>query len=132
MNDPRPQSTACVYPEFPQMGFSGEAGSITVVALEATARGDARRSADLMRLAEQIVLRPVAQLVPYARNSRTHSPAQISQIEASIKEFGFTNPVLVDSESGIIAGHARVMAAQHVRPEQVPNIEQGQTAEVGR
>ena len=54
---------------------------------------------------------PVAGLVPYARNSRTHSPEQISAIAASIREFGFTNPVLVDPEGGIVAGHGRVLAA---------------------
>jgi ParB-like chromosome segregation protein Spo0J len=76
-----------------------------------------------MHLAEQITLRPVAQLLPYARNSRTHSPEQIAQIAASIKEFGFTNPVLVDGDNGIIAGHARVMAAQLLGLEHVPTIE---------
>ena len=48
-------------------------------------------------------------LVPYARNSRTHSDAQVAQIAASIREFGFTNPVLIDKGGGIIAGHGRVM-----------------------
>ena len=51
-------------------------------------------------------------LVPYARNSRTHSDAQVAQIAASIREFGFTNPVLIDKDGGIIAGHGRVMAAR--------------------
>ena len=54
----------------------------------------------------------VADLIPYARNSRTHSDAQVAQIAASIREFGFTNPVLVDAYGGIIAGHGRVMAAR--------------------
>jgi filamentous hemagglutinin family protein len=49
-------------------------------------------------------------LIPYARNARTHSDEQVSQIAGSIKEFGFTNPVLIDSDNGIIAGHGRVMA----------------------
>ena len=49
-----------------------------------------------------------ADLVPYARNSRTHSPEQVAQIAGSIREFGFTNPVLIDAENGIIAGHGRV------------------------
>lgn len=53
----------------------------------------------------------IEKLVPYARNSRTHSDAQVAQIAASIKEFGFTNPVLIDGDGGIIAGHGRVMAA---------------------
>ena len=51
-------------------------------------------------------------LIPYARNSRTHSEAQVAQIAASIREFGFTNPVLIDGEGGIIAGHGRVLAAR--------------------
>lgn len=51
-------------------------------------------------------------LIPYVRNSRTHSDEQVTQIAASIKEFGFTNPVLIDGENGIIAGHGRVMAAK--------------------
>lgn len=62
----------------------------------------------------------VAALVPYAQNSRTHSNEQIDQISASIKEFGFTNPVLVDENGGIIAGHGRVMAAKSMGLKQVP------------
>jgi hypothetical protein len=70
-----------------------------------------------------IAYRPIDKLIPYARNSRTHSPEQVAQIAASIKEFGFTNPVLIDGDSGIIAGHGRVMAAQKLGLEQVPCIE---------
>ena len=54
----------------------------------------------------------VASLVPYARNSRKHSPEQITVIARSIKEFGWTVPVLTDGKSGIIAGHGRILAAQ--------------------
>jgi len=54
---------------------------------------------------------PSEKLIPYARNSRTHSPEQVAQIAASIKEFGFTNPILIDEENGIIAGHGRLLAA---------------------
>lgn len=61
-------------------------------------------------------------LTPYARNSRTHSPQQVKQIAASIKEFGFTNPVLIDEANGIIAGHGRVMAAEHLQLNEVPCI----------
>lgn len=61
-------------------------------------------------------------LIPYARNSRTHSAEQISQIAASIREFGFTNPVLIDENSGIIAGHGRVLAAQKLKLDTVPCI----------
>ena len=70
-----------------------------------------------------VVYRPLADLVPYARNSRTHSEAQVAQIAASIREFGWTNPVLVDGENGIIAGHGRVMAARILGLDQVPCIE---------
>jgi ParB-like chromosome segregation protein Spo0J len=58
-------------------------------------------------MAKRIVLWPVDRLVPYARNARTHSDAQIAQIAASIAEFGFNNPILVDSNDGVIAGHGR-------------------------
>lgn len=62
-------------------------------------------------------------LVPYARNSRTHSDEQVAQIAASIKEFGFTNPVLVDESGGIIAGHGRVLAARKLGIDELPAIE---------
>lgn len=65
----------------------------------------------------------VDSLIPYARNSRTHSDEQVAQIAASIREFGFTNPVLVDGEGGIIAGHGRVMAARKLGMTEVPVIE---------
>lgn len=70
-----------------------------------------------------IVSRKVDDLIPYARNSRTHSDAQVAQIAASVREFGWTNPVLVDGESGIIAGHGRVLAARKLGMEEVPCIE---------
>jgi DNA modification methylase len=65
----------------------------------------------------------VAELVPYTRNARTHSDAQVAQIAASIREFGFTNPVLVDGERGIIAGHGRLLAARKLGMTEVPTIE---------
>ena len=71
----------------------------------------------------KIVYKKTADLIPYARNSRTHDEAQIAQIAASIKEFGFTNPILIDGTNGIIAGHGRVMAAQKLGEEKVPTIE---------
>jgi hypothetical protein len=71
-------------------------------------------------MADKIVMRPVADLIPYARNARTHSDAQVAQIAASIREFGFTNPVLVDGENGIVAGHGRVLAARKLSMVQVP------------
>ena len=71
----------------------------------------------------QIAWRPLGELIPYARNPRTHSDAQVAQIAASIREFGWTNPVLVDGANGIIAGHGRVLAARKLGLEQVPVIE---------
>jgi DNA modification methylase len=65
----------------------------------------------------------VSELVPYARNARTHSPAQVAQIAASIREFGFTNPILVDGERGVIAGHGRLLAARQLGMTQVPTLE---------
>lgn len=62
------------------------------------------------------------ELLPYARNSRTHSSDQVAQIAASIKEFGFTNPVLIDDDNSIIAGHGRVMAARRLNLKDVPCI----------
>ena len=62
-------------------------------------------------------------LIPYARNSRTHSDEQVSQIAASIREFGFLNPIIMDGDNGIIAGHGRVLAAQKLGMESLPCIE---------
>ena len=61
-------------------------------------------------------------LIPYVNNSRTHSESQIKQIAASIREFGFTNPILIDEAGTIIAGHGRVMAAQVLELDEVPTI----------
>lgn len=71
----------------------------------------------------KVVLVKICDLIPYARNSRTHSDAQVAQIAASIREFGFTNPVLIDGENGIIAGHGRVLAARKLGLDEVPCIE---------
>lgn len=70
----------------------------------------------------EISLRQVADLVPYARNSRTHNDAQVAQIAASIREFGWTNPVLIDGADGIIAGHGRLLAARKLGLTEVPCI----------
>ena len=70
--------------------------------------------------ADKVERRSVASLIPYARNARTHSDEQVSQIAASIREFGFTNPILVDAESGIIAGHGRVLAAKKLGLHDLP------------
>ena len=68
-------------------------------------------------------LSPVDALIPYACNARTHSSAQIPQIAASIREFGFTNPILIDGERGVIAGHGRLLAARKLAMDTVPTIE---------
>ncbi|MEA2259587.1 MAG: hypothetical protein QOJ51_2412 [Acidobacteriaceae bacterium] len=65
----------------------------------------------------------IESLIPYARNARTHSDKQIAEIAASIREFGWTNPVLIDGENGIIAGHGRVLAARKLALPSVPVIE---------
>ena len=65
---------------------------------------------------------PTTDLLPYAMNSRTHSDDQVAQIAASIKEFGFTNPILIDDAAGIIAGHGRLMAAKRLNLTEVPTI----------
>ena len=75
-----------------------------------------------MKIHDRLEMISIDALAPYARNSRTHSDAQVAQIAGSIREFGFTNPVLIDDESGIVAGHGRVQAARALGMEQVPCI----------
>lgn len=70
----------------------------------------------------QLTQTPIDSLIPYALNSRTHSSKQVAQIAASIKEFGFTNPVLIDEQNGIIAGHGRVLAAKTLGLKMIPTI----------
>lgn len=70
-----------------------------------------------------ITYRKVEDLIPYVNNSRKHSDQQVAQIAASIKEFGWTNPILVDKDKGIIAGHGRLMAARKLKMDDVPTIE---------
>jgi ParB-like chromosome segregation protein Spo0J len=65
---------------------------------------------------------PIDRLVPYERNARTHSAAQVAQIAASIQEFGFTNPILVASDDGILAGHGRLAAAKQLGLAEVPVV----------
>ena len=64
-----------------------------------------------------------ADLIPYARNSRTHSDEQVAQICSSIKEFGFTNPIIIDEDNGIIAGHGRVLAANKLKMKELPCVQ---------
>ena len=74
----------------------------------------------------------VDSLIPYIRNSRTHSDEQVAQIAASIKEFGFLNPIIIDGENGIIAGHGRVMAAQKLGIKELPCIEASHLSDTQR
>ena len=83
---------------------------------------DAPQSAGLVALAERIELWPTARLRPYERNPRTHSDGQVDQIAASMVEFGWTNPVLVDEQGGILAGHGRLLAARKLGLAEVPVI----------
>jgi hypothetical protein len=71
----------------------------------------------------------IGKLIPYAKNSRTHSEAQVAQIAASIREFGFNNPVLIGNDNDIIAGHGRVLAARKLDLEEVPCIRLGHLTE---
>ncbi len=82
--------------------------------------------------AQAIKQRAVADLIPYARNARTHSDAQVALIAGSIREFGFNNPILVDGGNGIIAGHGRLLAARKLGLTQVPVIELAHLSETQR
>jgi len=72
--------------------------------------------------AKQIEMVSVDTLIPYAKNARTHSDEQVAQIAGSIKEFGFNNPVLVDKDNSVIAGHGRLMAARKLGYKEVPVV----------
>lgn len=78
----------------------------------------------------EFIYKTTKELIPYARNARTHSEEQVAEIASSIKEFGFINPVIIDAENGIIAGHGRVMAAQLLGLEKVPCIVESHLTEV--
>jgi ParB-like chromosome segregation protein Spo0J len=80
----------------------------------------AKQKQPIEKDSQQIEQIATAELIPYARNARTHSEQQVQQIAGSIQEFGFCNPVLIDAQNGIIAGHGRVMAAQLLKLESVP------------
>lgn len=69
---------------------------------------------------EAAEMRPLAVLVPYARNSRTHSPEQVDQIVRSMETYGWTVPILVDPDGGVIAGHGRLLAAEKIGWTRVP------------
>ena len=85
-----------------------------------------------MQGAHQIEKIGIEKLIPYAKNSRTHSDEQVAQIAASIKEFGFNNPVLISEDDVIIAGHGRVMAARKIGLMEVPCIRLGHLTETQR
>ena len=68
------------------------------------------------------VTKKVIDLIPYVNNSRTHSDEQVNQVASSIKEFGFTNPILIDDDNGVIAGHGRLMASKKLNLDEVPCI----------
>jgi len=83
---------------------------------------DAKQEGQTLKIYSTITMQPIDALLPYARNSRTHSDEQVLQIVASMREFGFTNPVLVDEAGGVIAGHGRIMAARKLDMKEVPCI----------
>jgi site-specific DNA-methyltransferase (adenine-specific) len=85
-----------------------------------------------MQGATKIEWRSVEALIPYAKNARTHSDEQVAQIAGSIKEFGFNNPVLVDKENSVIAGHGRLMAARKLGMDKVPVVELEHLTELQR
>src|SRR4051812_27312392 len=92
---------------------------------ESTNSGDeqgAARARSLTGLDLAVDHRPLDRLIPYARNARTHSEAQVAQIAASIREWGWTNPILVDGENGVVAGHGRLLAARKLGLATVPVI----------
>jgi DNA modification methylase len=99
-----------------------DVGSQTpILAPDLAALSTSRTSADPCSLA--VEYRPATALIPFAKNARTHSDAQVAQIAASIREFGWTNPILVDGDNGIIAGHGRLLAARKLGMDKVPVIE---------
>lgn len=73
-------------------------------------------------MANRIEVWPIEKLVPYDKNARTHSDEQVAQLAASIAEFGFVNPILVDTAAGVIAGHGRLAAAKDLGLKQVPVV----------
>lgn len=70
----------------------------------------------------ELQLVPIEKLVPYANNARTHSPEQIKKLRSSLREFGFINPVIIDRDYGVIAGHGRILAAQEEGLDKVPCV----------
>lgn len=79
-------------------------------------------TAPSLAMAKRIEVWSLDQLIPYERNARTHTPEQVEQIAASIREFGFLNPILVDSANGVVAGHGRMEAARKLGMAEVPVV----------
>lgn len=84
---------------------------------------------DMKKNKLSVTYRKTEELIPYVNNARTHSEEQVVQIASSIKEFGFNNPILVDGENGVIAGHGRLMAAKKLGLDEVPTIELAELTE---
>lgn len=70
----------------------------------------------------EVTYKNIEDLIPYVRNARTHSDEQIAQLSGSIREFGWTNPILVDEKNNVIAGHGRIMAARKLGIAEIPSI----------
>ena len=75
-----------------------------------------------MKTTTEMQLVPISKLVPYVNNARTHSPEQITKLRSSLREFGFINPVIIDRDYGVIAGHGRIMAAKEEGIKEVPCV----------
>ena len=78
--------------------------------------------ADLMKTTTEMRLVPIGKLVPYVNNARTHSPEQINKLRSSLREFGFINPIIIDRDYGVIAGHGRILAAKEEGISEVPCV----------
>lgn len=78
--------------------------------------------AGLMKTTTEMQLVPITKLVPYVNNARTHSPEQINKLRSSLREFGFINPVIIDRDYGVIAGHGRILAAKEEGITEVPCV----------
>jgi hypothetical protein len=86
----------------------------------------------MVNQSRNIIVKQITDLLPYIKNARTHSDEQIAQISSSIKEFGFTNPILITGDGSIIAGHGRVMAAKKLKLTEIPCIELNHLTEMQR
>ena len=75
-----------------------------------------------MKTTTEMQLVPIEKLVPYANNARTHTPEQINKLRSSLREFGFVNPVIIDRDFGVIAGHGRILAAKEENIDEIPCV----------